>query len=117
MIQCMQEPFIWVIAMVFDIWRAFAIIFIATTAGMALPYIMARYYMKTRASSFLERYKHTKVVLTCVERAGPFKVSLLVRLGPLPYSVENYGKLAGGGLRRRGARAGCFRDGSHANMP
>lgn len=78
--------------MVFNMWVAFGIIVLATTVGMALPYLLARRYMQERAGRMIQRYKHTKAVLMCVDRAGPFKVSLLVRLGPLPYSVENYGE-------------------------
>ncbi|KAG2446638.1 hypothetical protein HYH02_008210 [Chlamydomonas schloesseri] len=83
-------PFIWVTAMLFNMWVAFGIVQAAVTASMALGYLVARRWLQRPARRFLDRYRHVKSVLEAVDAAGPFRVALLVRLGPLPFTVENF---------------------------
>lgn len=65
---------------------------IAVTVSMAVGYILARRYLHKPACRFLNRYRHVKAVLMSVDAAGPFRVALLIRLGPLPFTIENYGE-------------------------
>ncbi len=68
---------------------------IAVTVSMAVGYILARRYLHKPACRFLNRYRHVKAVLMSVDAAGPFRVALLIRLGPLPFTIENYGEGSG----------------------
>mmetsp|Transcript_28164 Transcript_28164/g.71797 ORF Transcript_28164/g.71797 Transcript_28164/m.71797 type:complete len:561 (-) Transcript_28164:1472-3154(-) len=85
-----KDPFIWVVSVVFNFGEALAIVVSATTVGMIIPYLITRKWLRRYILRFLRRYRYTKAVLLGVRKAGPFKTVLVVRLGPVPYSITNY---------------------------
>lgn len=85
------SPFLWLAGMVFHFGECVALFVVAAFVGMSLPFLLARTYLQKPVHKVLHRYRSTEITLKAVDKAGPWKVLILLRLGPVPYPVVNYG--------------------------
>jgi uncharacterized membrane protein YdjX (TVP38/TMEM64 family) len=77
-------------AVVFNFGVGFVIAEIGTTLGFVCAFFLGRTVLSKTAMRLAHKYDGTKAVLMAVDRLGPFKVVLLLRFGPLPYSFVSY---------------------------
>jgi uncharacterized membrane protein YdjX (TVP38/TMEM64 family) len=85
-----HTPFIWLSALVLGFWRALLVVEIGTMLGVSLTFLLGKTLLHRPALRVVQRYEKVRAVLLAIDKAGAFKVVLLMRLGPVPYSVMNY---------------------------
>ncbi len=85
-----HTPFIWLSALVLGFWGALIVVEIGTMLGVALTFLLGKTLLHKPALRVVQRYEKVRAVLLAIDKAGAFKVVLLMRLGPVPYSVVNY---------------------------
>ncbi len=68
---------------------------IAITIGAALQFWITRRFLRKPMAKLIGEHKLTKGVVLAVERAGTFKVTALLRIGPAPWGLENYALVSG----------------------
>eukprot|EP00879_Flechtneria_rotunda_P001637 GHRR01001797.1.p1 GENE.GHRR01001797.1~~GHRR01001797.1.p1 ORF type:complete len:273 (+),score=56.48 GHRR01001797.1:400-1218(+) len=85
-------PLVWLAGIIFDFWVALGIVMAAAFVGMSGQFWLARYVLHDRVQRLVaaHTYKWVSVAFRAIESAGPWKVTLLLRLGPFPYSYLNY---------------------------
>ncbi|MEW5297834.1 MAG: hypothetical protein WDW36_001015 [Sanguina aurantia] len=69
---------------------------IAITIGAALQFWITRRFLRKPMAKLIGEHKLTKGVVLAVERAGTFKVTALLRIGPAPWGLENYALVSRG---------------------
>ncbi|KAK9810281.1 hypothetical protein WJX72_007869 [[Myrmecia] bisecta] len=85
-----SSVFVWLAAAVLGFWVSFAVVTVGTAFGMALPFLLGRRVLKDRIHRWADGKPRMEALLVAVKEAGPFKVVLLMRCGPAPYSWLNY---------------------------
>jgi len=85
------RPFIWVAAYVVGGGPAFALVMAASTLTMAVGFGIARGTgLHARCERAFGHYTWFETMLLAVKEAKPWRVVLLLRLSPIPYTVFNY---------------------------
>jgi uncharacterized membrane protein YdjX (TVP38/TMEM64 family) len=84
------DPVVWLGAVVLGFWPCFAVVEVANTLGMVLAYYLGRKYLRKRTQRWIQERAHLQALLDAAERVGPFKLELLLRLGPIPLPILNY---------------------------
>jgi uncharacterized membrane protein YdjX (TVP38/TMEM64 family) len=83
-------PFVWLCAPLLHMWTCFAIVEVASTVGMLLSYYLGKTVMRNKAQHWADNNDTLCALFTALDRIGPFKTVLLLRITPVPYAIINY---------------------------
>jgi len=83
-------PFIWLAAVSLGVWKGYMVVQLGTGLGMSLSYLLGKHILRRRIKGWVEKKDWAQALFVAVKEAGPFKVIVLMRLGPAPYAWLNY---------------------------
>lgn len=83
-------PFIWLAAVSLGVWKGYLVVQLGTGLGMSLSYALGKHFLRRRIKGWVEKKDWAQALFIAVKEAGPFKVIMLMRLGPAPYAWLNY---------------------------
>jgi uncharacterized membrane protein YdjX (TVP38/TMEM64 family) len=81
---------VWLAAWALGFGWGFLLATLASTVGMALPFLLARHGLHDRVARWAGRREWYRTLVLAVKEAGPARTVLLMRLGPAPYALLNY---------------------------
>lgn len=84
------RPFIWICSYAIGAGPAFGIVTLATTIGMTIQFFLSKTLLRAKATEWSKKATWSSTLMETVKEAGPFKTVLLLRLGPVPYSLLSY---------------------------
>ena len=84
------RPFIWICSYAIGAGPAFGIVTLATTLGMTIQFFLSKTLLRAKATEWSRKATWSSTLMETVKEAGPFKTVLLLRLGPVPYSLLSY---------------------------
>jgi len=84
------RPFIWILSYAIGAGPAFGVVTAATAVGMTLQFFLSKTLLRERAAKWSQKATWSATLMETVKEAGPFKTVLILRLGPVPYSLLSY---------------------------
>lgn len=84
------RPFIWVLSYAVGPGPAFGVVTAATAVGMSVQFLLSKTLLREKAAKWSRRATWSATLMETVKEAGPFKTVLILRLGPVPYSLLSY---------------------------
>ena len=84
------RPFIWVLSYALGPGPAFGVVTAATAVGMSAQFLLSKTLLRERAAEWSRKATWSATLMETVREAGPFKTVLMLRLGPVPYSLLSY---------------------------
>lgn len=84
------RPFIWVLSYAVGAGPAFGVVTLATAVGMSVQFFLSKTLLRSKAAQWSQKATWSATLMETVKEAGPFKTVLMLRLGPLPYSLLSY---------------------------
>ena len=84
------RPFIWVLSYAVGPGHAFGFVTAATAVGMSLQFLLSKTLLREKAAKWSQQATWSATLMETVKEAGPFKTVLILRLGPVPYSLLSY---------------------------
>ena len=84
------RPFIWICSYAIGAGPAFGIVTLATALGMTIQFFLSKTLLRAKAAGWAQKATWSATLFETVKEAGPFKTVLLLRLGPVPYSLLSY---------------------------